>query len=171
MIPKTTDRLDFRFFKKSDFPLIQKINQDAEATRYVGGVKSDQETAISMKKYLTYHLQHQSHGYWFTTLRSSGAFIGFFLVKILVETNETEIGYRLMPDFWGMGLATEGAGALLDHCFQQIGSNKVVAVTHPDNLASRKVLEKAGLCFKKYDTYYQITCAYYSITRDEWMLR
>jgi ribosomal-protein-alanine N-acetyltransferase len=171
MIPKATTRLNFRYFKESDLPMVQKINKDTNATRFVGGVKNDQEIALSMQKYLNYHKEHPGYGYWYTTLRSSGSFVGFFLLKILVETNETEIGYRLLPDFWGMGLGTEGAKALVDHGFQQIGSDKVVAVTHPENLASQKVLEKAGLEFKKYDQYYQIRCTYYSLTREEWMLR
>jgi RimJ/RimL family protein N-acetyltransferase len=171
MIPPATQRLDFRYFTKDDFDLVQKINQDPEATRYVGGVKSDPEIAISMSKYLTYHLEHPGYGYWFAILRSSGAFIGFFLVKILAETSETEIGYRLMPEFWGRGLATEGARAIIDYCFTHIGTDKVVAVTHPENIASRGVLEKSGLVFKKYDQYYQMRCTYFSITRDRWMKR
>ncbi len=171
MIPPATDRLDFRYFQKTDFPLVQTINKDEQATRYVGGVKSDQEIELSMKKYLSYHLEHQGYGYWYTTLRSSGSFVGFFILKILVETNETEIGYRLMPDFWGMGIATEGAKALVDYCFQHLKTDKVVGVTHPENLASQRVLEKAGLVYQKIDQYYQMRCTYYSINRDKWMQR
>ena len=171
MIPGATERLEFRYFQQSDLPVIDQINRDEEATRFVGGVKNDQEIEISMKKYLNFHLEHPGYGYWYTSLKTSGAFVGFFLVKILVETGETEIGYRLMPKYWGMGLASEGAKALVEHCFRHIGCQKVVAVTHPDNLASRRVLEKTGLIFKKFDQYYQVRCTYYCLSRDEWSLR
>jgi ribosomal-protein-alanine N-acetyltransferase len=84
-------------------------------------------------------------------------------VKILPETGETEIGYRLLPKYWGRGLATEGARAMVDYSLRNLRVDKVVGVASPENLASRRVLEKAGLEFRKYDRFYQVQCAYYSL--------
>ncbi len=168
MIPQETKRLHFRYFRNSDFSLVKVLNSNPLVTTYVGGAKSDQEIELSMEKYLNYHLQHPGYGYWFTRLKGSNQFIGYFLVKTLVETGETEIGYRLHPDYWGQGLATEGATALLNYCFDKLGKDRVVAVAHPDNMASRRVLEKSGLRFKEYGKYYQVRCAYYSLSRDQW---
>jgi RimJ/RimL family protein N-acetyltransferase len=56
-----------------------------------------------------------------------------------------ELGYRLLPEVWGLGYATEGARALIGHGFTQLDLARVVATTMTLNLASRRVLEKAGL--------------------------
>jgi RimJ/RimL family protein N-acetyltransferase len=58
---------------------------------------------------------------------------------------EAELGYRLLPEAWGLGYATEGATALIGHAFTELDLGRVVATTMTLNLASRRVLEKAGL--------------------------
>ncbi len=57
----------------------------------------------------------------------------------------TEVGYRLFPAAWGRGYATEGARALVGQAFTALGFERVVATTMTVNIASRRVLEKAGL--------------------------
>jgi RimJ/RimL family protein N-acetyltransferase len=56
-----------------------------------------------------------------------------------------ELGYRILPEVWGRGYATEGARALIRHAFTDLGLTIVVATTMTMNVASRRVLEKAGL--------------------------
>ena len=56
-----------------------------------------------------------------------------------------ELGYRLLPEAWGLGYATEGARALVRHAFTDLDLASVVATTMTLNLASRRVLDKAGL--------------------------
>jgi len=60
-------------------------------------------------------------------------------------TGGTELGYRLYPDFWGRGLATEGARALIGLAFAQLRLDRVVATTMADNAGSWRVMEKCGL--------------------------
>ena len=57
----------------------------------------------------------------------------------------TELGYRLYPAFWGRGLATEGARALIASAFERLHLDRVVATTMADNAGSWRVLEKCGL--------------------------
>lgn len=56
-----------------------------------------------------------------------------------------ELGYRLLREVWGLGYATEGARALVGLAFTELDLASVVATTMTLNLASRRVLEKAGL--------------------------
>ncbi len=56
-----------------------------------------------------------------------------------------ELGYRLFPRAWGKGYATEGARALVGSAFADLALEQVVGTTMTVNLASRRVLEKAGL--------------------------
>ena len=64
----------------------------------------------------------------------------------------TELGYRLYPSFWGRGLATEGARALIASAFERLHLDRVVATTMADNVSSWRVLEKCGL--RRVETFY-----------------
>lgn len=61
------------------------------------------------------------------------------------EVGTAELGYRLFPEAWGKGYATEGARALIGSAFTDLDLEQVVATTMTVNLASKRMLEKAGL--------------------------
>ena len=65
-----------------------------------------------------------------------------------------EVGYRLRVSAWGRGLATEGARALVRYGMHELGLDRVVGLTHPDNDASKQVLMKAGLEARGVGRYY-----------------
>jgi RimJ/RimL family protein N-acetyltransferase len=58
-----------------------------------------------------------------------------------------ELGYRLRRSAWGKGYATEGSRALIAKGFAELGVERVYATTMVVNVASRRVMEKAGLRF------------------------
>ena len=60
-------------------------------------------------------------------------------------TGSTELGYRLHPAFWGRGLATEGARALIESAFERLHLDRVAATTMADNVGSWRVMEKCGM--------------------------
>ena len=64
----------------------------------------------------------------------------------------TELGYRLYPAFWGRGLATEGARALIRLAFEQLDLDRIVATMMADNIGSWRVMEKCGL--RRVSTFY-----------------
>jgi len=72
-------------------------------------------------------------------------FVGVFALIYIPDTVEVEVGYRLHKHAWGIGLATEGASALVDYGFETVGLDRIVGLTHAENDASKKVLMKAGL--------------------------
>jgi ribosomal-protein-alanine N-acetyltransferase len=61
---------------------------------------------------------------------------------------DVEIGWRLRPDYWGKGFATEAAIAVMAYGWQRFEFPRVVAVIHPDNHASIRVGEKLGMTFE-----------------------
>ena len=63
-----------------------------------------------------------------------------FHVDELPET--LEMGYHFLPQFWGHGYATEAASACLTYAFEQWGAKRIVAYVHPENHASRRLLER-----------------------------
>jgi RimJ/RimL family protein N-acetyltransferase len=84
-------------------------------------------------------------------MRSNDTLIGYcgFFHQQVDETNEIEIGYRLHPDYWNQGLATEAATAVRDHAFGDLKLPRVISLIHPDNVASRRVAQKIGMRFER----------------------
>jgi RimJ/RimL family protein N-acetyltransferase len=77
--------------------------------------------------------------------QSEPGFLGWCGLFPLGHSGLIEIGYRYVPAAWGRGIASEAAAAVLEHGFRALALDPIVAVTHPDNRASQRVLQKIGL--------------------------
>lgn len=84
-------------------------------------------------------------GVWVVERQSESGFLGWCGLFPLEHCGLIEIGYRYLPAAWGQGIASEAARAVLDHGFRALAIDPIVGVTHPDNRASQRVLEKIGL--------------------------
>ncbi len=82
---------------------------------------------------------------------------------------EIEIGYLFKTSAWGKGYATEACKRLLQFAFEDTGLQEVVAVTHPDNTVSQKVLRKSGLTAEGLRRAYAKDCPGFRITRGQWL--
>ncbi len=93
----------------------------------------------------------RSHCYFAVDHLGSKQFIGF--IGLCYQdypspfTPCVDIGWRLHRNYWGMGLATEGARKNLDYAFNILGLNQVRAVASEVNLKSIRVMEKIGMKF------------------------
>lgn len=72
-------------------------------------------------------------------------FVGWASLRL--EGDEAELGYRLTRAAWGQGYASEAARALVDLGFRHLGLARIWGQTMAVNLASRRVMEKAGLAY------------------------
>jgi RimJ/RimL family protein N-acetyltransferase len=153
-----TPRMYFRQFQDIDAPLLFELDGDPEVMRFITKGKPTPLAKIQneiIPKFLNYYRQSPPRGFWAAHLRESGNFIGWFHLRPgTVPMPEMELGYRLKRSAWGRGLATEGSRALLEKAFREWGYEKVSAHTMSDNLASRRVMEKAGLKYEG-DFYYE----------------
>jgi ribosomal-protein-alanine N-acetyltransferase len=84
-------------------------------------------------------------GVWVVERQGEPGFLGWCGLFPLGHSGLIEIGYRYVPAAWGQGIASEAARAMLDHGFRTLALDPIVAVTHPDNRASQRVLRKIGL--------------------------
>jgi RimJ/RimL family protein N-acetyltransferase len=95
------------------------------------------------------HFKEHGFGPCAAELRDDGTFIGFIGLTIpSFETHFTpcvEVGWRLAADYWGQGLATEGARALVQYGFETLGLKEIISFTVPANTRSRRVMEKLGM--------------------------
>ncbi len=73
-------------------------------------------------------------------LRGTGENIGFAGLKYLEDLDEVDVAYRLLPKYWGKGLATEVALASVRHGFTNLGLKQIIGLAMPENIASVRVL-------------------------------
>jgi len=80
--------------------------------------------------------------------KSSGRLVGFSGLKYLDDWQETDVGYRFLPECWGKGYATESALALMAQGREAFGLRRFIGLVQPANGASSRVLEKLGLVYE-----------------------
>ncbi len=98
-------------------------------------------------------------------MAASAGLLGWCGLFPLEESGLIELGYRYVRAAWGRGIATEAAGAVLEHGFKALRLDPIVAVAHPDNLASLRVLDKLGFHGQGRTRYYDTEVAYYRLDR------
>jgi RimJ/RimL family protein N-acetyltransferase len=108
-------------------------------------------------------------GIWVVAWQSEPGLLGWCGLFPLEDSGLIEIGYRYLRAVWGRGVATEAARAVLDHGFRDLGIDPIVAVTHPDNLASQRVLEKIGLEARGRAFHYGRSLAFYHLSRADYL--
>jgi len=152
-----TLRLALREFTLDDLPDLIRLDSDPRVTRYLAGGKPAPQAAIaaSLRRIIRYPALYPSLGIWRAARRDTGAFIGWFSLKYAGKSPDVEIGYRLCPEAWGRGFATEGARALIDYGFDDLSLTRIIGVTHRDNIASQCVLMKAGMKDLGWGRYYE----------------
>ena len=142
-----TLRLDFRALVADDYADLRTLDQDPRVMRFIadGKPRPPEATASSLRRFIRYPSLYAGLGVWYATRRDTGAFVGLFVLVYCDRSLDIEVGYRLDPQAWGQGFATEGARAIVQYGFDDLGLHRIIGVTHRDNLASQRVLLKAGL--------------------------
>jgi RimJ/RimL family protein N-acetyltransferase len=150
MIDIETPRLRLRRWIDSDFEPLVAMNADPRVMEFFPSTASREETEGIWSRI---HDHFETYGFGPWAMEVDGIFAGWLgLMRPRFEAHFTpcvEIGYRLRTEFWGRGLATEGARAVLRYGFERLKLNEVVAFTVPSNTRSRRVMEKIGLTFSE----------------------
>lgn len=147
-----TDRLVLRPATAADAADLLALDSDPAVMRYINGGRPTSAEDIrdrTLPRLLHDHACTGTRGYWIARERDTGAFLGWFELRPLDEHDPAvvELGYRLGRAAWGRGYATEGARALVDKGFTDLGAQRVTANTMAVNTGSRRVMEKTGLTF------------------------
>ena len=150
-----TSRLILREFRKDDFESVYEFNSNADVHKYTGDeITNTLEKAreiieqVWLKDYDTF-----GYGRWAVVYKPDNKIIGFAGLKYLPEINETDIGYRFLPEYWGIGIASEVSKEIIKYGFEQLNLERIIGIAMPENIGSWKVLEKIGLTLYKTDAY------------------
>ncbi len=164
-----TARLHLRKLDASDLDDLAQIYQDSEVMRY--RVFSEPASREETQRQLTQMIDHwQQYGFgrWAIAEKSTQKFIGHAGLEIVPALDEIEINYLLARSHWNQGFATEAATAIAQYGLTKLGCNRIVAIAKPENLASRRVMEKINMRYEKEITLYENCWVCYSLNRDQW---
>jgi RimJ/RimL family protein N-acetyltransferase len=145
-----TERLLLRRFTEDDADNLYDLDSDPDVMRYLSGGTPTPREVIKQEilpRFTSYDERFPGLGFWAAIDKGSRDFVGWFSFRPRAEADpgEASLGFRLRKAAWGQGYATEGAQALIRLGFTELGVQRVVATTYEDNLASRRVMEKAGM--------------------------
>ena len=117
------------------------------------------------------HWERYGYGNWAIQLSepllAAEPLIGWAGLQFLPETGETEVGYLLARPFWGKGYAVEAASASLRFGFEHFDFAEIIALVHPDNIASLKVAARCGLTVVERKMYWGIELVRHTLKRSE----
>jgi RimJ/RimL family protein N-acetyltransferase len=147
-----TDRLILRQFTMNDVDHLVELDGDPDVMHFITGGRATLRDEIEhdvLPAFLRYYERFAGYGFWAAIEKSTGDFLGWFHFrpKDGSPLDEVELGYRLRKSAGGKGYATEGSRALIRKGFTELGVGCVVAETMAVNMASRRVMGKAGLRF------------------------
>ncbi len=143
-----TRRLLLRHWRADDLDIFHRINSDKMMMRYFP-FRRDILQAADLLRRLEEIIAETGFGWCAAVDKQSDEVIGFTgLARVRFEASFTpavEIGWRLVPEHWGKGYATEAANSLLHHGFTCLGLTEIVAFAVPANAASTAVMRRIGM--------------------------
>lgn len=177
-------RLCLRRLSLADVDNLVALNSDPAVVRYSGNPNQVPDSLVmrssELPSYLAYYDKYEHYGIWAVIEKGSGNFVGtYFLRPILeaayfdanlVKRDDVELGYRLCKAVWGQGYATELSKAVINYGFKHTDMPRVGAAVITENLASIRVLQKAGL--KQFSQFFheglEVDIALFALTRAEY---
>jgi RimJ/RimL family protein N-acetyltransferase len=162
-----TARLDAKPLRFDDFAELCVMHKDARVMAALGGVRTDEMT----EDYIRANDAHwDRYGFGIWALRDKhGKFAGRSGLRhiAIAGVDEVELGYSFAHEFWGKGLATEIAKAVIDKGFNSYGLSNIIAFTLVHHIASRNVMEKLGFRFEADRQIKGELCAVYRLHRKQ----
>ena len=138
-----TPRLILRPFREEDIERFAELMANRDFMRFSLGTCTREQTQGVLQKFFSW-TQAGLPSQFAVIFGRNNELIGYcgFLHQEVDERSEIEIGYRLHPDYWNRGLASEAAQGVRSHAFHDLGLSRVISLIHPDNIASPRGREK-----------------------------
>ncbi len=150
-----TEQLLVRPFTLADVDGVFNFASNTLAQQYTGNATiTSKEQALSLIENV-WLKDYQEYGYGrFAVIHKiDNKIIGFNGIKFLKDVQETDLGYRFLPAYWGKGIATESSVAILKFAFETIKIATIFATVYPENSASAAVLKKIGFQYSETKPY------------------
>jgi [ribosomal protein S5]-alanine N-acetyltransferase len=162
-----TDRLCLWEFVEEDAQAFFELNSNPDVVRFTGDgpLTSVEEARKGLRERPINDYRTHGFGRWAVVHKQSDKIIGFAGLKYLDDLQEVDLGYRLLPEYWGQGLTTEASIACVQYGLTTLKLPRILGLVDPANVASVRVLEKSGLTFDTMIEYRSQQVAMYSVGR------
>lgn len=148
-----SSRLAFRTWTMADSQLALALWGNLEVTRTFGGPFTEPQILERLAQEIANQQTHKLQ-YWPVFLLENGTFAGCCgLRPYKIGKQIFELGFHFLPQFWGTGLATEAAQTVINYTFGPLQLKGLFAGHHPENAASKRVLEKLGFRYTHDELY------------------
>lgn len=141
-----TARLRVRPYTPEDLDLFFRLNGDEQVMRYIRPAQTYEQTREFLQKIITDYAFQPGRGRWAVEMKT-GEFVGSFAIIPVEHEEFWQLGYALLPAYWGQGLATESVRGGLRYAFDVLKMERIAAITFPENRNSQKVLLNNGFVF------------------------
>lgn len=165
-----TERLRLEPFADAHLEGLHELNRDPAVMRYISGrAETLDETRAGIER-VRARWAEWGYSWWAFVEHDSGRIVGAGCIQHLGRdaANPLEIGWRLRPDCWGRGLASEAARTMAGFAFDTLAAPLLCAVCHPENTASARVMQRLGMRYRGVECWYDADTAVYEITREAW---
>jgi RimJ/RimL family protein N-acetyltransferase len=148
-----TTHLLLRPWQEEDLDQLVRLLARPEVARYIrlDGQTFTREESAEVHARVLRSWNEQRLGPWAVIDKTTGSWIGKLGLMYQEDwpgPDKFEVDYELDPAFWGRGLATEGTQAALRYGFVNRSLPRIIGATVPENVASRRVMEKCGLTYQ-----------------------
>ena len=147
-----TKRLILRRQVIEDLDDLWALYCNPEITRYIPDApRSREEAREELEWHKDGHPKNRELGLWAAIHKETGKFIGRcgLLPWTIDGQKEVEVAYTIAQEYWGQGLATEAAQAILNYGFEHLNLSRLICLIDTENIASQRVAEKIGMTFEK----------------------
>ena len=141
-------RLNFRSIQPDDFETWLPFYEDPESTRYWEGIPTDPVLACKEQFHRIFERYEKNLGGMNALIsRTDHVFVGMcgLLLQEIDGKKDWEIGYSLLPRYWGMGYATEAAQYCKKIAFDKGLAESLISIIHINNLPSQHVALRNGM--------------------------
>jgi RimJ/RimL family protein N-acetyltransferase len=164
-----TERLILRPFAPEDaVPLHRILNQEDVLKYFPGPGNPPLERAERFVAHQIAQWSDVGYAWWAVDSKETGNLIGWNGLQWLPETEETEIGFLIGRDHWGRGLTTEAGRVGVRFAFETVGLDELIALAHPENVASQRVIEKLGLSFVEETEYFEMAVRKFALRASDY---
>lgn len=147
-----TERARLRRLNQNDLANLIRLESDADVVKHtrIRTPRTEEQSRQRLHDQINRPFVESPLGIWAAEFKDSGDFIGWFML-MPDDHRGAELGYMIVQDLWGKGLATEIAKMLVEKAFFALNLTSIHACTDEDNPASEKILEKIGFLYKGFN--------------------
>jgi RimJ/RimL family protein N-acetyltransferase len=162
-----TQRLLMREFGPADLDRLAEMLSNPQVMRFMpGGQPVPRERAAAALHNIGREWQERGYGRWAVVPKVEATLIGWCGLGYVPELDEIEVLYLFDQPYWGRGFATEAAYASLCYGFATLKLERIIALAVPENVASRRVIEKSGMTYERDCHLWDLDLVQYAVAPD-----